>query len=180
MASLLSHPAVPLALAIALGSKTIPPRLLMLGILSTLLPDADVLAFKFGIPYASPFGHRGFSHSLLFAGLLGLAAMPWSVWMGARKSTVVGFVALSAASHGVLDALTTGGLGVAFLWPLSDERYFLPWQVIAVSPIGVGRFLSERGLAVLLSEFCWVWLPLLSAAMIAKAAGTLRSRALGS
>lgn len=55
-------------------------------------------------------------------------------------------------SHGLLDTLTTGGKGVALLWPFSDERFFAPLQFIRVSPIGVGRFLSERGLAVLLSE----------------------------
>ena len=36
---------------------------------------------------------------------------------------------------GVLDACTTGGSGIIVFWPLSCERFFLPWQVIAVSPI---------------------------------------------
>jgi inner membrane protein len=46
--------------------------------------------------------------------------------------------------------MTNGGLGVAF---------FLPWRPILVSPIGVGRFFSERGFAVLQSELVWIWLP---------------------
>jgi inner membrane protein len=42
-----------------------------------LLPDLDVLAFSFGIPYGSRFGHRGFSHSLLCGVVVGLAvALP--------------------------------------------------------------------------------------------------------
>jgi inner membrane protein len=32
-----------------------------------MLPDADVLAFKPGVAYGNIFGHRGFTHSLLFA-----------------------------------------------------------------------------------------------------------------
>jgi inner membrane protein len=75
--------------------------------------------------------------------------------------TALLFVSLAAASHGLLDAFTTGGSGVAFFWPFSDERYFLPMQKIRVSPIGISRFLSERGIQVLVSELRWVWLPCL-------------------
>ena len=39
-----------------------------------LLADLlDVLAFRYGISYASNFGHRGFSHSFLFAVVLALS-----------------------------------------------------------------------------------------------------------
>jgi inner membrane protein len=55
--------------------------------------------------------------------------------------------------------MTTGGLGVAFFSPFSNERYFLPWRPIRVSPLSAG-FFSARGLAVLASELKWVWLPL--------------------
>ena len=64
----------------------------------------------------------------------------------------------------MLDALTDGGLGVAFFAPFSARRYFLPWRPVAVSPIGMG-FFSERGLEVLGSEVVWVWLP--SVALVA-------------
>ncbi|MDR1227509.1 MAG: metal-dependent hydrolase [Azoarcus sp.] len=63
------------------------------------------------------------------------------------------------ASHIALDAATNGGLGVAAFWPFSDERYFLPWRPIRVSPLNPRVFMSERGLAVLRSGFLWVWLP---------------------
>ena len=39
----------------------IPPRLLLPELSSPVLPDADVLAFKFGVAYGSIFGHRGFT-----------------------------------------------------------------------------------------------------------------------
>ena len=58
-----------------------------------------------------------------------------------------------------MDTLTNGGLGVALFAPFSNERYFFPWTPIVVSPFGVGNFLSERGVRVILSELKWVWLP---------------------
>ena len=69
------------------------------------------------------------------------------------------FFFLATASHGLLDALTDGGLGVAFFAPFSDERYFFPWRPIAVSPISVRRFFTGRGLDVLASELVVVWMP---------------------
>jgi inner membrane protein len=66
---------------------------------------------------------------------------------------------LATASHGFLDAVTNGGLGVAFFSPFDNTRYFLPWHPIAVSPISLTRFFSGRGTAVLQSEFIWIWIP---------------------
>jgi inner membrane protein len=82
----------------------------------------------------------------------------------------------STASHGILDAFTNGGLGIAFLWPFSSERYFAPYQVIEVSPIGISRFLSSRGLAVLESELVWVWAPCVVLGVVLAAIGARLSR----
>jgi inner membrane protein len=79
--------------------------------------------------------------------------------LGAAAPLVFGVVFLCTASHGVLDAMTTGGMGVAFFSPFSNHRYFFPWRVIEVAPISVRRFISERGIAVLMSELTRVWLP---------------------
>ena len=57
------------------------------------------------------------------------------------------------------DAMTNGGLGVAFFSPFDNRRYFLPWRPILVSPIAVTRFFSPRGYAILRSELVWIWLP---------------------
>ena len=67
MPTVITHAAVPLCIGLGLGSKVIPPRLLFAGIILAMLPDADVLSFKFGIAYGNVFGHRGFTHSLVFA-----------------------------------------------------------------------------------------------------------------
>jgi inner membrane protein len=117
-----------------------------------MLPDADVLAFSFGVPYDHPFGHRGATHSLAFAAgmaaVVGAAARAAGSARSARIAAVAGLV---VASHPVLDAMTTGGLGVALWWPVSDRRLFLPWRPIPVSPLG-RSFLSARGLAVVFAE----------------------------
>jgi inner membrane protein len=63
-------------------------------------------------------------------------------------------------SHGLLDAMTNGGLGVAFFAPFSNERYFLPWRPILVSPLSIHVFFgSRKGLRVMWSELGWIWLP---------------------
>src|SRR5437016_8948293 len=76
------------------------------------------------------------------------------------------YLFLASASHGVLDAFTNGGLGVAFFSPFDATRYFFPCHPIEVSPIGAA-FFSERGLSVLQSEFVWVWLPSIVFAILA-------------
>ena len=176
MASVFSHPAVPLALAVAAGPRLAPAELVAAACAASILPDIDALGFFAGIPYGHPLGHRGFTHSLLFALLLALAAAALSERLGARPAAAFALIFVSAASHGILDAMTTGGLGVAFFSPFSNDRYFLPWRVIVVSPIGVGGFFGSRGLRILVSELVWVWAPCGAAAFLAR---TLRRVVVG-
>jgi len=159
MPSILTHAAVPLAMWCASERGRISPRLLCVGIFAAMLPDADVLAFVLRIPYADAFGHRGASHSLMFALACALLAALLHKPLQARVTQAAVWVFLCAASHPLLDAMTNGGLGVALAWPWQDARYFAPWRPIQVSPIGAG-FFSGRGLATLGSELRWVWMPL--------------------
>lgn len=161
MASAIGHALV----AVSLG-KVLPKfcsgKVILMGVLCTVIPDLDVIAFKFGIPYDSFWGHRGFSHSLLFALIFAvLCAAVFSIKKFHLKVflVLVIFFFICSASHGILDALTNGGLGVAFFSPWDNTRYFFPWQPIAVSPIGAARFFSERGLEVLRSEAIWIGIP---------------------
>ncbi|HZX77259.1 metal-dependent hydrolase [Lysobacter sp.] len=173
MPTVFTHAVVPLAACIALGSRRIGPRLLVAGVLVAMLPDADVVALKLGIAYADALGHRGASHSLLFASVIGLIGALAHRTLRAPAWLAALWLFACTASHPLLDALTNGGLGVALLWPWSDARHFAPWQPIQVSPIGTG-FFSARGLAVLRSEMLWVWLP---AAAIAFTGFALRRNA---
>ncbi|MDI9238802.1 metal-dependent hydrolase [Lysobacter sp. LF1] len=158
MPTVFTHSVVPLAAALAMGVPRLGRRLWIAGAVAAMLPDADVIAFRMGIAYADAFGHRGASHSFVFA--LGIAALGALLHrpLRARATVAAAWLFACAASHALLDALTNGGLGVALWWPWSDERLFAPWRPIAVSPIGAG-FFSARGMDVILSEMLWVWLP---------------------
>lgn len=166
MPTVFTHPAVPLALGLGLGRKLVSTPLLACGFIGSVLPDLDVVAFRIGIPYAAEFGHRGFSHSLLFAFVVALLVACFYRFL--QTSFVRAFLFMFAAvgSHGVLDTLTNGGLGVALLWPWAETRYFMPLHPIEVAPLGMSRFLSERGLVVMKSELLWVWLPAMAATTI--------------
>ena len=146
-------------LGAALGTKSIDRRLLIAGAVAAMLPDLDVIGFKLGIAYHDGLGHRGATHSILFALAMGALAALAHRWLrsGAWRSAL--FVGLATVSHPLLDACTNGGLGVALLWPFSEHRWFFPVHPIAVSPIGVSRFMGARGLTVMASELVWVWLP---------------------
>jgi inner membrane protein len=162
LASLFSHAAAALSIGSCFCRPGRAKRVLAAGALCSVIPDLDVMGFRFGIRYGDFWGHRGFTHSLLFAALLAgaIAALGFrNHSAGLSRFSLWTYFFLATASHGLLDAMTDGGLGVAFFSPLDNRRYFLPWTPIRVSPIGVGRFFSERGLAVLQSELLWIWLP---------------------
>lgn len=155
----MSHTAVPLTLAFVLGRGAVSGRLLLAGVAASVVPDLDVLSFRLGLGYGEALGHRGATHSLLFA-VLAAGGAAWG-WRTLRTTFTRAFlfVLVATASHGILDAFTDGGLGVAFLWPWSGERYFAPIRMIEVSPLSLRRFVSARGVQVLASELIWVWAP---------------------
>ena len=166
MPTVFTHPAVPIAAMLALGVKRIPASALLAGMAAAVTPDVDGIAFKLGVAYGGMMGHRGFTHTLLFALLLGLFGYALAPrW---RMSRMAGYwwIALCTLSHPLLDMLTNGGAGIPILWPLETTHYFFPWRPIAVSPISLQRFLSMRGLDVLRSEALVVWLPLLTAGLM--------------
>lgn len=163
MASAFGHIVVAYAMGKTMNPMWHSTRFWLLTVLCCVLPDADVLGLVLGIPYEDVWGHRGMTHSLVFAVLIGIIVPKFAVptlscWSGRYAALVIyfGFVTLS---HGLLDAFTDGGLGVAFFAPFDATRYFFPWRPIAVSPIGWEQFLSSWGLGVLLSEFVWLGIP---------------------
>ena len=167
MPTIVSHAAVPLALGIGLGGKQVPRPLLATGIAAAMLPDADVILFRFGATYDSIWAHRGFSHSLGFAILLGLLAAI-ALRRFAPPLAAFAFVAVSAASHGLLDMMTNGGHGIAILWPLTEQRYFFDWRPIRVAPLDLSRF-PARAAAIVTTETLWIWLPAIAIALALRA-----------
>jgi len=174
MASAFTHAIAALAIGTAFRRVGAPARFWVVGAACAALPDLDAIGYRLGVPYDSVFGHRGFTHSILFAALLATAALLLfrdEEWAHHRRR-VWFFLFLATVSHGVLDAMTTGGHGVAFFAPFANERYFFPWRPIEVSPLSIRRFFTARGAAVMESELLWVWVP---AAILAAGAILLRA-----
>jgi inner membrane protein len=159
MATIISHPLIPLTIGLIASRSTLPWRLVVLGMLCAIVPDFDVVGFQLHVDYASPYGHRGFTHSIAFAIALACFSSIFAPQLKAKRIDVLLFIFAATISHALLDAMTTGGLGVALLWPFNDQRFFLPFQFIQVSPIGVKNFLTDRGFEVILSELRFIWLP---------------------
>lgn len=169
MASAFGHGAAALAISNIFKLKTkLSVGIILLGVFCSILPDADVLSFGLGIPYESMWGHRGITHSIFFAVLLSLF-LAYFLSSNKRQSLAIfSFLFLATLSHSLLDAMTTGGLGVAFFAPFDNTRYFLPWQVIKVSPIGLKNFFSLWGLKVIMSELIWIAVPLVLSYILLK------------
>jgi inner membrane protein len=162
MASLFGHAFISIALGKSFSRNKQTWKLFLLAIICAIIPDADVIGFNYGISYGSFWGHRGFSHSFVFA----LFFAVFITFIFYRKQFVskkgiilMLFFFLCTASHSILDAMTNGGRGVAFFSPFNDTRYFFSWRPIRVSPIGIARFFSERGLKIMYSELIWIGIP---------------------
>lgn len=161
MATVFSHALVGATIVAVFPKKYRSQKVYALAALAAVVPDFDYAGYVARIPYESLWGHRGMTHSFVFA--LALALLFALLPRLQKFKTYLGFVLLfflSTVSHTLLDACTNGGLGVAFYSPYNTARYFFPWRPIQVSPMGLG-FFSERGLVVLISEFYWVVLPCL-------------------
>jgi inner membrane protein len=160
MPTAFTHAVVSLGLAEVFPGPAKPPLFWVLSAALAAAPDLDVLAFAFGVPYGSFFGHRGFFHSLLFAAVVGLVvALPAYEMMAVPWWLAWSYFFAVFALHSLLDGFTNGGLGVALLSPFDTTRYFFPWRPIQVSPIGLSSF-RRWAPRVLGSEVRWVWLPL--------------------
>ena len=162
MASAFGHALVAITIGTTFNKKIVNWKFWTLGIVCSILPDADVITFKFGIPYESFWGHRGFTHSFLFALIMGVLFTSLFYRLQLKKLSsylLILYFTLCTASHSILDAMTNGGLGVAFFSPWDNSRYFFPWRPVKVSPIGIDSFLSEWGMKVIMSEIVWIGIP---------------------
>jgi inner membrane protein len=175
MPTVFSHAVVGLAASAIIAAPGSRARLALAAALCAVAPDLDVMGIWLGVPWRHVLGHRGLTHSLPFAAVLA-AVVAAVAFRGAARSHAWLTLFLATASHGVLDAMTDGGSGVAFLAPFDGTRTFFPWRPIPVSPIGLSRFFSERGLAVLEAEVVLVWIP---AALLGLVGVLLRRRRRG-
>jgi membrane-bound metal-dependent hydrolase YbcI (DUF457 family) len=141
------------------GPSRFQIRPLLVGALVALCADFDfLLIWLFHFDSA----HRGFTHSVAFAGGIGFITLGLFGRTHLKPVLVYG---LAYMSHGFLDFLTTRtGQGVMLLWPFSDERLrFGIWE-FSKSPFD----LSAEELVITLLKEAAIFLPPLLAILFAK------------
>ena len=153
------HFAPAIALAVAIGPRTVGWRLTLAGAFCAVLPDADFALVTLGLDrYSGPYGHRGFMHSLGFALALGAFGALWAGPGRGRRLGAAAFLALCTLSHPLLDGLIDRGICNAWWWPLDGARHCLGWRPIPMR--GVGLFGALR----FQLELLWIGGPLLALA----------------
>lgn len=181
MPTIITHSVIAVSTATGFKYAKLSLKLLVLSVLCSIIPDADVFGYHWlYIPSNHFFGHRGFFHSPFFAALLSI----FIVTIFYRKeetfskqwwSHILYFFVLTT-SHGILDALTNGGQGIAILSPVSNQRFFFPWTPIEVSPLNIKAFFSQRGLTVLGNEIIWIWAPSFLIVIFLKLKGNIKKK----
>lgn len=166
MPTAITHSVIGVAASFGIRTRKKSAKLFILSIACSILPDADIIGYYWlYIPSYHFFGHRGFFHSPFFAALSSVFIVCLFFRTDAIFSKkwweLVFYFFILTASHGLLDAFTNGGNGIALLSPVTNDRYFFPWTPIEVSPLGIRALFSRRGLDVLTSELLWVWAPVL-------------------
>ncbi|HAD13131.1 MAG TPA: hydrolase [Saprospirales bacterium] len=158
MASVFGHVAAATAIGYAFFPKEVRPVTLIVAGFCVFAPDLDVLAFHFGVPYSSEWGHRGWTHSVTFSIALGVIAS-WIMQRSLSWNKLTWWLVISTLTHPILDMMTNGGRGCALGWPVWKDRVFLPFRPIQVSPLSVEDFFTPWGLSVLASEVIWIGMP---------------------
>jgi inner membrane protein len=158
MTTLYTHAAAGLGIAAVLAPSRMAWPYWCLAAILPVLPDLDTLSMTSS---HSVWGHRGWTHSLACAFVVGLSAAALSGWYFCRGFWRLAVVfCLAAASHALLDMLTRGGSGVAIWWPFSDLRVGSEnWGLIPVSDIAL-QWPDPRRSRALQAELLYVWLPL--------------------
>jgi len=127
-------------------------RVITLAAICAAVPDLDLIGWPLGVSPSALAGHRGLTHSIPFAILLGIAATALVPSLTSRERIVAaGVLVLATVTHGVLDALTTyAPTGPAFWAPFSNTRYRFEWQPLT----GAGGLRTDFG-----QEVLYVWVP---------------------
>lgn len=163
MPTFISHAAVSLPVSLGFTKKKYRKEIILLSVLVSMLPDFDGIGYYFGIPYEHFLGHRGFSHSIVFSAIIAILFTYFCVKQKYIEPKQYKFIFINffviGVSHGILDAMTNGGLGIALFSPFNNARFFLPWQPIIVSAILPQYFFQMNGILVFKREILYLILP---------------------
>ncbi len=140
----IGHLAAGIALARA-GERTFDLRVMAALAAASAAPDIDLLL---GI------NHRGPTHSIGFAAIIGVAAFVAFRILGHRRAMLIGALAAAAVlSHIVLDLLTVRS-AVAALWPFTSREFVLSVVFLPSIPLD-DRLTTFGGLLLSLAELAW-------------------------
>jgi len=154
MATDYSHAVAGLGLARLYAAEPMPWAYWGLAVVLPIVPDIDVFS---SAAYGTWLGHRGFTHSLIFALLLGIAAAGVTFrYFRVNWWSLAALFFLMIASHGLLDALTRGGEGIPFFWPLGNR--YGNWGLMPMSDIAL-ELPDPRYSRAIRGELLWLWLP---------------------
>ena len=155
MATIYTHSVVGLGLARLYADRPMPWSYWLLAAALPIIPDLDV--FSTASYGSSILGHRGITHTLAFALVVGaVAAGATFRHFKVRWWSLACLFFVIVASHGLLDALTRGGENIPFFWPFGGR--YGNWGPIHVSDIAF-EFPDPRYSRAVRDELLWVWLP---------------------
>lgn len=155
-----AHALVGASLAAAIHTRPDTLRYRVALVSGAILANAPDLDFLLVFTLHSKAWHRGFTHSLVFAGFVCLLFV---LTFGTRRLRDALAYGVAFASHGLLDFLTTKiGGGVELFWPFSAERLLLGWAGLSEMPSRLPPLTILKWLAVELAIFA----PLLLAVLL--------------
>ena len=141
----------------AVAGQKIGRKAPLIGAIFGTIPDFDIfLKYIIQQPVDQDLAHRGFSHSILFAVLIALIAIPifkriFKIQL--TKQHIFFLCFLSIVTHPMLDIFTTWG--TQFLWPLEnrialssifviDPLYTLPFLILTIWAISLNKKKTKR------------------------------------
>jgi len=105
--------------------------------LASLLPDLDIAVFLLFKPLEMT-PHRGASHSLLFAaGVALVLTLSCARLVSLPRARLFGCFFAAYCSHLILDYLMGSGPAIHFFWPLSEQGYLSPVQLVPTAFYGL-------------------------------------------
>jgi inner membrane protein len=160
-----AHGLLGATLVAAVLPRTSPRRYALALAAGAALANAADLDFALVFALHSRAWHRGFTHSLAFALVVGLLLL---VTLGRRRAAKAAAYSLAYASHAVLDFATTKfGGGVELLWPFGAERLALGWRGLSELP---SRLPPAEILKALCVEFALFAPPLIALLLLRRRA----------
>jgi inner membrane protein len=144
------------AVAEAVAGKKMGNKAAMWGAIAGTIPDLDVFLMQFYHPIDAALMHRGFSHSILFAAIMG-PVLGWLIHRLYKKryeqKTWMWLFFLSIITHPMLDIFTN--YGTEFLWPYNtritfntvfviDPLYTVPFMVCLLVALFMKRENPKR------------------------------------